>query len=462
MEHEIKEADLQLENQALKEQLEEYKDLIESIRTGKVDALAIRKNGQPNILTLESTDFIYRVLVENLAESALNVTETGMILYANAAFESLLGASNSSIIGSDLKSLIDPLWQNDFKKLFNAAFSGVSKGETILLYEGNKIPVYVSFSSLYPRFSGIGIIITDLSEKKKQEKILTLYKDKLSVKEEEMILAENSHLRQAKEKLEEHAANIEKKNNELTKANIELGSFTYIASHDLKEPLRKINMMSSRILLKQGDDFLPEVTGYFQSILSTVGYMQNLIDGLLSYSSINNNQLKLVDTDLNLIISQVKNNLESSILEKGVIIETVNLPTLKIIAIPFIQLFTNLISNAVKYSRENVFPVIKIEARLVAAEDIETEQVLSASSYWQIMVKDNGIGFDQKYQYKIFELFQRLHEKDTYTGTGIGLAICSKIVQNHGGFITAYGEPGVGSIFSVFQPVEAVEQEVIA
>jgi PAS domain S-box-containing protein len=453
MSQEIKESILLQENQALKEQLEEYKELIESIRNGQVDALAIRKNGQPNILTLESNDFIYRVLVENLAESALNVTETGLILYANAAFENLLGASNASIIGADLESLIDPILRDDFKRMFQSAFSGVSKGETILSYKGKRIPVYVSFSSLFPRFSGIGIIITDLSEKKNQEKILTSYKDRLSVKEEELILAEVFHLRQATEKLEEHAKNIEAKNNELISTNIELSSFTYIASHDLKEPLRKIRMLSGRILEKQGKEFSPEVLRHFNSITSAIGYMQNLIDGLLSYSSINNNQLKLVDTDLNEIIEEVKNNLEVIIMERGVSIETRDLPVLKIINIPFIQLFTNLISNAIKYSRKDVPAEIIIEASVALRENIEFDAPLLSDSYWAITVKDNGIGFEQKYQHKIFELFQRLHDKDTFTGTGIGLAICNKIVQNHNGFITAFGEPGVGATFTVYLPI---------
>jgi len=451
---EITESTLMQENRALKEQLEEYKELIESIRTGQVDALAISKNGQPNILTLESTDFIYRVLVESMAESALNITETGLILYANSAFENLLGASNSAIIGTGLESLIDPLFRDSFRKLFSAAFSGTSKGETILLYEGRRVPVYVSFSSLFPRFSGIGIIITDLSEKKNQEKILTSYKDKLYDKEEELILAEVFHLRQAKEKLEEHAKNIEAKNKELVSTNIELSSFTYIASHDLKEPLRKIRMLSEYILKKQGKDFSPEVLRHFESITSAIGYMQELIAGLLSYSSINNNQSKLMDINLNEIIKEVKSNLEAMIAERGVKIESGELPVLKIISIPFIQLFSNLISNAVKYSREDVPPVISINAKRIQSDDIETEILLSARSYWAITVQDNGIGFEQKYQHKIFELFQRLHEKDVFSGTGIGLAICNKIVQNHNGFITAFGEPGVGATFTVYLPIE--------
>ena len=154
-------------NALLLERLEEYKDLIEAIRTGSVDALAINKEGRHEVFTLESTDYIYRVLVENFGESALNITENGLIVYANNAFENLLGCSASSIIGTDLYFLVDDADKAEYKKLFSSAFSGASRGELTITYKGRKIPVYASLNSLYPRFQGIGVILTDLSQKKK-------------------------------------------------------------------------------------------------------------------------------------------------------------------------------------------------------------------------------------------------------------------------------------------------------
>ncbi|MES2565947.1 MAG: PAS domain S-box protein [Bacteroidota bacterium] len=174
-----------LEIEALKRQLEEYKDLVSAIRNGEVDALAITKNGSPDIFTLESTDYVYRVLVENFAEGALNISETGMIVYANFAFETIIGSSTTSIMGVDIQTIIDPSSRKEFKRLFQKSFSGKSKGEIVLTYNGKSIPVYVSLSSLYPRFPGIGIIITDLSEKKKQEEKLSkqkLLSDDLEIK----------------------------------------------------------------------------------------------------------------------------------------------------------------------------------------------------------------------------------------------------------------------------------------
>jgi PAS domain S-box-containing protein len=171
MEHLQIDTDLLRQNAILQERLDEYKELVEAIRSGSIDALAINKDGRHDVFTLESTDYIYRVLVENFGESALNITENGLIMYANTAFENLLGCSASSITGTDLHELIDESDKAEFKRMFSSAFSGASRGELILSYKGKKIPIYASLSSLYPRFQGIGVILTDLSQKKKTETI---------------------------------------------------------------------------------------------------------------------------------------------------------------------------------------------------------------------------------------------------------------------------------------------------
>ena len=163
----------------LKEQLEEYKDLIDAIRNGGVDALAIYKNGKPDIYTLETTDFVYRVLVENFGESALNLNETGMIVYANSAFENLVGIPGRSIIGAQLESFVDEKDKDTFRRLFKSAFSGQSRGEIVLSHRDKKNPVHASLSSLYPRYAGIGVIFTDLSEKKLHEEVTNQLEQKI-------------------------------------------------------------------------------------------------------------------------------------------------------------------------------------------------------------------------------------------------------------------------------------------
>ncbi|GGB77710.1 PAS domain-containing sensor histidine kinase [Dyadobacter sediminis] len=236
------------------------------------------------------------------------------------------------------------------------------------------------------------------------------------------------------------------KNMELKRNNEELASFSYVASHDLQEPLRKIRAFSSRILEKQ-PHFSDSTKDYFNRIVSAATRMQKLIEALLSYSNTGNSEVSFVDTDLNKILEDVQTDLEDLIEEKNVTIEVSRLPVLRVIPLQFQQLLQNLISNSIKYSKPHVPPFIKIRAEM-------THELEKGSSYWKISVSDNGIGFDQRYESRIFDLFQRLHGKSEFEGTGIGLAICKKIAQNHHGFMSAKGMPGEGSTFSVYLPVE--------
>jgi light-regulated signal transduction histidine kinase (bacteriophytochrome) len=182
--------------------------------------------------------------------------------------------------------------------------------------------------------------------------------------------------------------------------------------------------------------------------------MQNLITALLNYSRANTAEIVLVPTDLCDIVKEVKNNLSELIEEDNITIETSELPVLNVIPIQFNQLFSNIILNAIKYKRDDVNTLIKISAEIVTADKIKTQMPFTHDKYWTIKISDNGIGFEQEFANKIFELFQRLHGRSEYEGTGIGLAICKKIVQNHHGFIEAIGEPGIGSTFNIYLPVE--------
>lgn len=241
---------------------------------------------------------------------------------------------------------------------------------------------------------------------------------------------------------------LEMKNKELERQNVELASFAYISSHDLQEPLRKIQLFASRILFREKSNFSDSSLGYFKSITNAANRMQNLIESLLNYSSMDASEIHFVPTDLNVAIDEIKNNMIEILEKRNARIEVSKLPTLSVIPIQFQQLLTNLISNGIKYSREGVDPVIKINAEIVSPEEFVGKQ------FWKINIEDNGIGFQQEYEEKIFELFKRLHGKTDYEGTGIGLAICKKIVQKHDGFIRAIGTPDVGAIFSIYLPLQ--------
>ncbi|MEO8087025.1 MAG: CHASE3 domain-containing protein [Bacteroidota bacterium] len=245
----------------------------------------------------------------------------------------------------------------------------------------------------------------------------------------------------------------EMKNEELERTNQELASFSYVASHDLQEPLRKIQGFTGRILEKEGGSFSDTTKDYFNRIVSAASRMQGLIDALLDFSRTNTTEIIFQEINLNQLLEEVKTNLKENIEEKNAVIESSTLPTIPVVQVQFQQLLSNLLSNALKYSKPSVLPHIKLNASIISGEEIKALGGDVLKKYHRISVEDNGIGFEQKYANKIFELFQRLHGKTEYTGTGIGLAICKKIVQNHGGIMTATGKPGEGARFDIYLPV---------
>jgi len=247
-------------------------------------------------------------------------------------------------------------------------------------------------------------------------------------------------------------AELVQMNAELEQMNAELTSFTYIASHDLQEPLRKIRTFSNLIVERDSDTLSETAKEYFVRITGAATRMQNLIEALLSYSRTSTLEAQNEMVDLNKLVDEVKNDLYEIIKEKNAIIESCDLPAIRVIPLQFHQLFLNIINNAIKYSKNNVSPYLRITAELVNGRDLVNIGCNEKYTYWKISFADNGIGFEQEYEHKIFELFQRLHGKSQYPGTGIGLAICKKIVLNHNGIIKATGKPGEGSVFTVYIP----------
>ena len=181
--------------------------------------------------------------------------------------------------------------------------------------------------------------------------------------------------------------------------------------------------------------------------------MQMLIDDLLTFSRTNKADKVFEEVDLNLLLENATQELAQIIEEKDARIQTVHLPTLNVIPFQFQQLVINLISNSIKYSKPGIAPIIKITVEVTDGKSINDTRAEPQKKFYKISFIDNGVGFEQQYAENIFILFQRLHGRSEYTGTGIGLAICKKIVENHQGFITAEGKPNIGAAFHVFLPV---------
>ena len=243
---------------------------------------------------------------------------------------------------------------------------------------------------------------------------------------------------------------IDERTLELKKSNEELEQFAYVASHDLQEPLRKVRAFGDRLATKYSSVLDDTGKDYIQRMQNAAARMQTLIEDLLQYSRVSRKTKEFATIDLNKVLQEVIEDLDESIDEKKAIINAVPLPLIKGDFIQMKQLFQNILSNAIKFSNTEIPPLITINVTI----DTSKNHLHSSfyQEYWKITISDNGIGFDKQYREKIFTIFQRLHGKQEYKGTGIGLAICSRIVESHYGSIVADSESGQGACFTIYLP----------
>jgi PAS domain S-box-containing protein len=244
------------------------------------------------------------------------------------------------------------------------------------------------------------------------------------------------------------AVELERKNRALERVNAEISSFAYVASHDLKEPLRKIQTFASRIPENMNK---PEaVLDLLNKISGSAARMQKLMEDLLTYSQLSATNGNFQKIDLNIVIEAVLKDLELSISDKHAQLKIDVLPTINGIAFQMEQLFLNLISNALKFSKVDVPPVITIGCSTLQGKEIPLGLSNDMKKYYRITVTDNGIGFPEEHSQKIFDVFQKLHDKRAFAGSGVGLAIVKRIMENHGGLIMAEGKPNEGATFIMF------------
>lgn len=245
---------------------------------------------------------------------------------------------------------------------------------------------------------------------------------------------------------------LNQKNLELERSNKELIEFNYAASHDLQEPLRKIQTFISRISELEADNLSEKGKSYLDRIVNSSTRMRVLIDDLLQYSRTNKSDALFAEIDLNTVLEEVKSEFSETIEDNRATINALKLPVIKGISYQIHQLFANLIGNSIKYKKPDEDPTITITYELVKTKE---DNILdeSHSQFHKIVFKDNGIGFEQEHAEKIFLLFNRLHGKAEYPGTGVGLAICKKIISNHNGYIKAIGAPNEGASIIIYIPV---------
>ncbi|MFQ5857551.1 MAG: ATP-binding protein [Anaerolineae bacterium] len=382
--------------------------------------------------TTVSRDYVDNILT-SMTEALIVVDSEAAIQTVNQATchllgyaeEELIGQPIGTIIGQDSQhsrpedgplSLADP---GNEELIREGSSSGVER--TYLAKDGRVIPVLFSSSVMRDEAGGVhGIVCVarDITERKRAE-----------------------------EELKTFAAKLERSNRELQ-------DFASVASHDLQEPLRKIQAFGDRLKAKCGEALSDEGRDYLERMQNAAGRMQTLINDLLTFSRVTTQAQPFVPVDLAGMAREVVSDLEMRIEQVGGRVDVGELPTIDADPTQMRQLLQNLIGNALKFHRQEEMPVVKIRGKLLNGQERRPAGGCPVDELCQIIVEDNGIGFDEKYLDRIFTPFQRLHGRSAYEGAGIGLAICRKIAERHGGSITAKSTPGQGATFIVTLPVK--------
>jgi PAS domain S-box-containing protein len=378
--------------------------------------------------------------------------EHGNCNFLSVRWKELTGKSSEEGLGNLWVNFIHPdekvnivnSWNSSFRarKPFEARFRLLNASGGYTVSYANSSPRHDANGQLTGYFGILQDISTQEQIKSSLEKIVLDRTEDLRKRNAELKQAENA---------------LKQKNIELEKINNDLSSFAHVASHDLQEPLLKIQAFSERLFELEGNKFSDKGKNLYKQINDSSDRMRTLIQDLLSYSQSNDKEGKFETLDLNVLVREIVAELEVRISDKKAKIENLGLPTLNVIQFQFHQLFLNLLSNALKFSRENADPVVVIKSELLQGDAVPDFLDHLVRSWYHIIISDNGIGFESQFSEKIFDMFHRLHSRSEYEGTGIGLAICKKIVENHGGKIIAEGRINTGAAFHIYLPAENYE-----
>ncbi len=397
---------------------------------------------------------------------------------ANPLYGQLVGRQPEQIIGKPLLEVMPEIRGQGFDELLRQVIATgvpyVAPERPVAIVRNNQMEtIYVDVNYQPQRkpnssISGVLVIAVDVTGQVKARQAIEASETRYRALSEELdqqVQQRTKELEAINETLaatnnEFTSANqaLEEANRDLSRSNHNLEQFAYVASHDLQEPLRKIQSFGD-ILKKQYGTELGEGIDHLDRMQSAASRMSLLIQDLLAFSRISTSQVITKPVPLDGIVSQAIENLSVSIEETNAQIRSDALPVVQGDALQLGQLFQNLLSNAIKFSRKDrsgnsVTPQIMIRVIEVRVSDLpaSVKPTRPAQIYHCISVTDNGIGFDEKYVGRIFQVFQRLHGRNEYAGTGIGLAICEKVAINHGGGIVAHSQPGQGATFSVYLP----------
>jgi len=369
-------------------------------------------------ILLEKTESIYKTIAKNVPDSAVMMYDRdyNLILFDGPIINNFT-FKNEPVIGINAIDLYDAESYKKIQQHLEKAFNGEEAQLNEEIGDNHFKINYVPVKNITEEIFSVMIVKQDISEIKAAQQ------------------------------------DLEFKVDELNRSNQDLEQFAYVASHDLQEPLRKIRAFGDRLQNKFSGEISEEGLDYIKRMQNASERMQTLIDDLLTYSRVTRTDDGYEAVDLHEQVQKVVEDLEFTIEKKNATIDL--MVNHKINAIPgqIRQLFQNLISNAIKFTKEDIAPIVEIKSEILRGDLLNYESINPAKDYCQITIKDNGIGFDEQYSDKIFALFQRLHTRNEYQGTGIGLAVCKKIVEKHNGQIHVTSQLGLGTTFTILFPL---------
>lgn len=418
-------------NESLNDELKRHRDAERKFSLVRQDL--VRSNDvlglhvQARTQELQRFQRRYELILESAGEGICGLSVGGRITFANPAAARILGEQVERMIGQPITSLIPGIHNSRPGDATDAGASAEIRAERS---DGSDIVLEYFRSPIHEGERTVGDVL--------------LFKDITERKQAETTLAHKAA--------------------ELARSNAELEQFAFVASHDLQEPLRKIQAFGDRLKAKCETVNLGEGREYLERMQNAAGRMRTLINDLLTFSRVISRTEPFTPVDLNRVVREVLGDLEVRIEKTGAQVEIGELPTVEADPVQIRQLLQNLIGNALKFHKSGTRPIVRIAGQLLPPRTGSTETILrrqlantgetpSGQQICELTVQDNGIGFDEKYLDRIFAIFQRLHGRQEYEGTGIGLAVCRRIVERHGGTLTARSQPGQGATFIVSLPI---------